>query len=132
MKSIKLIVAIIFLGCSTILVAQTYVSPQQKMTTNGFTDRVETKLIKKVVIDGNNFSAELPDGGILSGFIELFRTVEREGEKRLVYKIAAGGILSINDDIADDKWDCIVLNLLSTPIKKVYTFWLIEGHKGDD
>ncbi|WP_350292419.1 hypothetical protein [uncultured Croceitalea sp.] len=131
-KQIKTILCIVLLCFLKPLAAQTYVSPQQKITIGGFADRVETKLIKKVDIDGNSFRAELPDGGTLSGTIELFRTIERGDEKRVIYKIAAGGILSINDDLIDDNWDCIVINLLSTPRNKVYTFWLTKGNKGDD
>ncbi len=131
MKKIKIIVSLLVLS-SNVLIAQTYVSPKQRTTTNGFADRVETELVKKVVIDENSFRAELPDGDILSGSIELFRTIERDNEKRTVYKIVSGGTLSINDDLEDDNWDSIVLNLLATSKKKIYTFWLTKGNKGDD
>jgi hypothetical protein len=132
MKQIKVIALVIFLSFNVSLVAQTYVSPQQKTTTNGFTERVETELIKKIVIDGNSFMAELPDGGTINETIELFRTIERDDEKRVIYLIKTGGLLSINDDLLDDNWDCITLNLLATPKKKYYTFWLTKGNKGDD
>ncbi|MFD2589179.1 hypothetical protein ACFSQJ_19805 [Croceitalea marina] len=131
MKKIKIIVSILVLS-SNALIAQTYVSPKQRTTTNGFADRVETELVKKIIIDENSFHAGLPDGDILSGSIELFRTIERDNEKRTVYKIVSGGILSINDDLEDDNWDSIVINLLATSKKKVYTFWLTKGNKGDD
>lgn len=132
MKILKIITTTIFLSLSFSLFAQTYVSPQQKTTTNGFSDRIETKLVKKIIIDGTSFSAELPDGGIINGTIELFNTIETDDEKRVVYQITTGGLLSINDDLSDDNWDCIVINLLSTPKKKFYTFWLTAGDKGDD
>lgn len=40
-----------------------------------------------------------------------------------------GGLLSIVDDLEDNNWDCIVFNLLATPKKKFYTFWLTKGNK---
>ncbi|MFK7833775.1 MAG: hypothetical protein AB8B52_10895 [Winogradskyella sp.] len=133
MKNIKIIMLALCIGLNGFLAAQTYVSPQQKTTTNGFTNRVETKLIKNISIADGKIIAELPEGGTFTADIELFKTIEGvNDENRTLYIIASGGMLSINDDLVDDNWDCIVLNLLSTPKKKHYTFWLTEGNKGDD
>lgn len=133
MKYYKFFVIILILTASSSLFSQTYISPKQKTTTNGFANRVETELIKKVVIDETTFSAELPEGGLLSGNIEFWKTIDRSpDEKRIMYNIEGGGLISVNDDLLNDNWDCIVINLMGTNKKKIYTFWLTNGNKGDD
>ena len=131
MNKRHLIALLVLIGCCTSVSGQTYVSPQQKTTSQGFANRVETKLIKKVFIDGEHFRLELPDGGLMSGTMKLFREIESETEKRIVYEIDSGGLLAIVDDV-DNNYDHIYVNLMATPRKKTYTFWLTEGNKGDD
>lgn len=78
--------------------AQTYVSPKQKTT-----------------IGGNNFTLELPEDVTLSGTIQFSKKIEREEELRMMYNIDGGGIFSVIDDLFDDNYDHIYVNLLVTP-----------------
>ncbi len=50
----------------------------------------------------------------------------------MMYNIDGGGILSVIDDLFDDNYDHIYVNLLVTPKNKTYTYWLTAGNKGDD
>ena len=128
----KSLLVLCILGFCGISMAQIYVSPKQKTTIGGHVNRLETEVPKRVTIDGDNFTLELPEGGTLSGTMQFSKKIEREEELRMMYNIDGGGILSVIDDLVDDNYDHIYVNLLVTPKNKTYTYWLNAGNKGDD
>ena len=129
MKSYFLFVALLFgLTCTY---SQTFVSPQQETTEGGFSDAVETLLTKKVIIEGEDYSIELPWGGVLAGRLELMTEIHRDTENRILYELSNGGVLGVIDDV-DDKYDHVFVNLLGTDHKKTITYWLVKADRGDD
>ena len=129
MKSIFLL-AVLLLGFATVY-SQTFVSPQQETTLGGFSDTIGTLNLREVVIDGEEYSYELPEGGFVSGTLELIQEIKLETEKRTIYELGTGGLLSVIDD-EDDTYDHVFLNLLGTEQKMTITYWLVKADRGDD
>lgn len=129
-QNLILAIAFIFIGYSA--QSQTFISPKQETNTGSFGNRVETEKNLTLIITETTINAALPEGGAFSANISFDKRIERDEETRMLYNIEGGGLVTIQDDLVDDNYDCITINLFATPNKKYYTFYTTLGNKGDD
>jgi hypothetical protein len=105
-----------FIFLSLSLQAQKFVSTKQSIMGGGNPEPIRVEQTKVIEITGNNFTAELPDGGILKGTITLESEKEIQGQKVKIFKTDKGCPFVINEDN-------VFINLFKTD-DVAYSFYL--------